>query len=191
MESCGFSYIFKNDSTVVHVWTVASDILGYPYVEKSSARSTLKKCTVFFNILVFIHFKLILEYCTSSGMYLEQYQTSMMNLLAALFSQKRSIIDIWQGSKYRSAASLLNIFPLSLFGYLNEYMNILFFFWKWAATLPMWRKLKILYNISFVPKLFALNWPWKFQMFIYLYDTEVKQLTFKNVKMECKADIYY
>ena len=61
-------------------------------------------------------------------MYLEQYQTSMMNLLAALFSQKRSIIDIWQGSKYRSAASLLNIFPLSLFGYLNEYMNILFFF---------------------------------------------------------------
>ena len=61
-------------------------------------------------------------------MYLEQYQTSMTNLLAALFSQKRSIIDIWQGSKYRSAASFLNIFPLSLFGYLNEYMNILFFF---------------------------------------------------------------
>ena len=63
--------------------------------------------------MTFIHFKLILESCTTSGVYLEQYQTSMMNLLAALFSQKRSIIDIWQGSKYSSAALFLNIFPLS------------------------------------------------------------------------------
>ena len=41
---------------------------------------------------------------------------------------KRSIIDIWQGFKYGSAASFFNIFPLSSIGYLNEYMNILFFF---------------------------------------------------------------
>ena len=113
VESCDFCYIFKNDSAVVHVWTVVSDILGYPYVEISSARSTLKKCTAFSNIMTFIHFKLILESCITSGVYLEQYQTSMMNLLAALFSQKRSIIDIWQGSKYSSAALFLNIFPLS------------------------------------------------------------------------------
>ena len=42
--------------------------------------------------------------------------------------QKRSIIDIWQGFRYGSAASFFNWFPLSLFGYLNEYINILFFF---------------------------------------------------------------
>ena len=59
-------------------------------------------------------------------MYLEPYQTSMMKLLAAAFSQKRYIIDIWQGSKYGSAASFFNIFSISLLGYLNKYMNILF-----------------------------------------------------------------
>ena len=95
-----------------------------PYVEISS---TLKKCTVFSSILVFIHFKLILESCTTSGVYLEPYQTSMMKLLAVVFSQKRSIIDIWQVSKYGSAAWFFNIFPLSLFWYLSEYINIFVF----------------------------------------------------------------
>ena len=96
--------------------TAASDIFGYPYVDVSSARSTVKKYTVCSSILVFIHFKLILESCTTSGVYLEQYQTSMMKLLAFAFSQKRSIVDLWQSSKYGSGASFFNIFPLSLFG---------------------------------------------------------------------------
>ena len=87
--------------------TASFDILGYLYVEISSARSTLNKCTVFSRILVFIHFKLILESCTISGVYLEQYQTSMMELLAVVFLQKRYIIDIWQGSKCGSAAIFL------------------------------------------------------------------------------------
>ena len=60
-------------------------------------------------------------------MYLEPYQTYMTKLLVVVFSQKYSIIDIWQGSKYGSASSLFNIFSISLLGYLNEYMNILFF----------------------------------------------------------------
>ena len=107
--------------------TATSDILGYPYIEISSAKSTFKKCTVFSSILVFIHFKLILESCTTSGVYLEQYQTSTMKLLVAVFSQKRPMIDIWQGSKYCSTGSFFNIFPL-LFGYLNEYMSIFFSF---------------------------------------------------------------
>ena len=127
VHSCEFCCIFENDYVVVHMLTAAFDILGYPYVEVSSSRSTLKKCTVFSSILVFIHFRLILESCTTSGVYLEQYETSMMKLLAVVFSQKRSIIDIWQGSKYGFAASFFNIFPL-LFGYLDECMNILFFF---------------------------------------------------------------
>ena len=127
VHSCEFCCIFENDYVVVHMLTAAFDILGYPYVEVSSSRSTLKKCTVFSSILVFIHFRLILESCTTSGVYLEQYETSMMKLLAVVFSQKRSIIDIWQGSKYGFAASFFNIFPL-LFGYLAECMNILFFF---------------------------------------------------------------
>ena len=66
---------------VIDVQTAASDILGYPYVKISSAKSTLNKCTVFFNILV-----LILESCTTSGVYLKQCQTSMMKLLAFVFS---------------------------------------------------------------------------------------------------------
>ena len=144
--------------------TAASDILRYPYVGISSVRSILKICTVFFSILLFIHFKLILESCTTSGVYLEQYQTSIMKFLAVIFSQKLFIIDIWQGSKYGSAASFFNIFPLSLFGYLNKYINIFFFFWKCAATLLMWSKSKILYDISLVPKLFALYWPCKYRI---------------------------
>ena len=104
VHSCEFCYIFKKDYVVVLVWTAASDILGYPCVEISSAISTLKKCTVISSILVFIHFKLILESCTTSGVYLQPYQTSMMKflVLAVAFSQKRSIIDIWQGFKYHS-----------------------------------------------------------------------------------------
>ena len=129
--------------------TAAPDILGYPYVKISSTRSTLKKCTVFSSILEFIHFKLILKSCTTSGVYLEQYYTSMMKPLAVVFSQKHSIIDIWQGSKYGSAVSFFNIFPLSLFGYLNEYTNIFFFFWKCAATLLMWHKSKIMWQKYF------------------------------------------
>ena len=121
-------FLRKNDYLVVHVRTAASDILGYPYVGISSARSIFQKCTVFSSILVFIHFKLILESCTTSGVYLEPYQTAMMKLLAVVFLQKRTIIDIWQGSKYGSAASFFNIFQLSSFRYLNEYMNILFFY---------------------------------------------------------------
>ena len=110
VHSGEFFYIFKNDYVVVHVRTAASDILEYPYVGMSSARSTLKKCTIFSSILLFIHFKLILESYTTSGVYLEQYQTSMMKFLAVVFSQKRSITDIWQGSKYCSAFFFLIFF---------------------------------------------------------------------------------
>ena len=86
--------------------TASSDILGYPFARISSKRSTLKKSTVFFSILVFIYFKMILEYCATSGVYLGPYQTSMM--------QRRSIIYIyiWQGSKCGSAVSFFNISPL-------------------------------------------------------------------------------
>ena len=148
-----FCKMFKNDYLVVHAQTAASNIVGYPYTGISSTRSTLKKCTVFSSILVFIHFEWILESSTTSGVYLESYQTSMM--------QKRSIIDIRLCSKYSSGASLFNNFPLSSFGYLNEYMNILLFFWKCAATLLTWRKSKILQNILLVPKPIILCWPWK------------------------------
>ena len=75
-----------------------------------------------------IHFKLILKSCTTSVVYLQLYQTSMMKLLAVVCLQKRLITDIWQGSKYGSAALFFNTFALSLFEYLSKYMNILFFF---------------------------------------------------------------
>ena len=144
VHSSEFCYIFKNDYIVVHVRSAASDILGYPYIGISSARSTLKISTVFSSIFWFIHLKLILESYITSGVYLEQYQISMTKFLAVVFSQKYFVIDIWQGSKYGSSASLFNIFPLSLFGYLNinnvKYMNIFFLLWKCLATLRMWHK---------------------------------------------------
>ena len=73
---CKFCVISKNDYLVEHVQTVAFDIFGYPYV--GPARSILRKSTVFSSILALIYFKLILESCTTSKMYSEQYQTSMM-----------------------------------------------------------------------------------------------------------------
>ena len=113
--ACAFLWILQNFKDrlflIEHVRTAAFDMLGYPYIGISSVRFTLKKYTVFSRILVFIHFKSILESCTTSGVYLEPYQTSMMKrfcknswqLLAVVFSQKYSIIDIWQCSKYGSA----------------------------------------------------------------------------------------
>ena len=77
-----FLYFAKLVVLVVHVRTATSDILGYSYIEIYSAKSTFKKCTVFSSILVFIHFKLILESCTTSVVYLQPYQTDMMKLLA-------------------------------------------------------------------------------------------------------------
>ena len=110
VHSCEFCGFFKNDYVVVHVRTAASDILGYLYAEISSTRSTLKKCTVFSSIMLFIHFILILESCTTSGVYLQSYQTSMMQLLAVVFLQKHSIVDIWKGSKYGSQPRFLIFF---------------------------------------------------------------------------------
>ena len=119
---CPFLLILLNILERLYSSTsAASDIFGYPYVELSSARSTLKKCTVFSSILVFIHFKLILESCTTSGVYLQLYQISTMKLLAVVFSKKRSIIDIWQGSKYELGASFFNIFH---FLCLDTWVNI-------------------------------------------------------------------
>ena len=73
---CEFCVIFKNDYLVEHVQTVASDILGYPYVGYLLQDPILRKCTDFSGFL--IHFKLILESCTTSRVHLEPYQTSMM-----------------------------------------------------------------------------------------------------------------
>ena len=111
MYSLEFWESFKN-CLVAHVRTAASDILGYLYVGIFSTRSTLKKCTVFSSILVFISFKLILESCRTSVVYLEPYQTYMM--------QKRSVIDIWQVSKSDSATSFLRYFS-SFFVWILEW----------------------------------------------------------------------
>ena len=99
----------------------ASDILGYPSVGISSAMCTLKKCTVFsryFCIFSFqIDFRILHSLsCTTSGVYLEPYQTSTI--------QKPTIIDIWQGSKYVSAVSFLNISYFPEFLCVDTWINI-------------------------------------------------------------------
>ena len=190
VHSCKFCHIFKNDYVAVHVRTAASDILEYPHVGISIARSTLKKCTVFSSIFLFIYSKLILESCTTSRVVFRTISNIYDEVFSRCIFQETLHHRYLQGSKYDSAALFFNIFQLFLFGYLNEYMNILSFFWKCAATLLMWFKSKILYNVLLVPKLFALYWPWKYQNFIYL-DREAKKLTLKNFQIECKADIYY
>ena len=55
-------------------------------------------------------------------------QTHAITLLIVVFSEKRSIIDIWQDSKYGCATSFFNIFFVSLFGYLRVYINVFFLF---------------------------------------------------------------
>ena len=172
---------FKN-YLVTHVRTAASDILGYLYIGISTTKFTLKKYTVFSSILLFIQFKLILESCRTSGVYLEPYQTYMM--------QKRSVIDIWQGSKYDSVASSFKYFS-SFFVWILEWIYELFCVSSKNVQLLCSRDvIKILYDNLLVPSPLALHWPWKYQVFIYLYDRDLKMLTLKNFKMECKADIY-
>ena len=112
-----YCVISKNGYLVEHVQTIASDILGYTYV--GSCKSILRKCRVFSSILALIHFKLILESCTTSRVHLEPYQISMMKcfckniqqLLATVFD--RVLYTVLQ-------ASFFYIFPLSSVGYLNE-----------------------------------------------------------------------
>ena len=123
--SLTMSVFLKEPSTSLYLFIIIR-MLVPPYVGISSVRSTLTKWTVFSSILVFIHFILILESCATSGVHLERYQTSMMKHLAIVLSQKCTIINIWQGNTYDSADSFLNIFPLSLLGYLNEQINIFF-----------------------------------------------------------------
>ena len=82
VHSSEFYEIFITDYVVANVRTAASDILGYPYLGISSVTPTLNKCTVSSSNSVFIHFKLILESCTISVVYLQPYQTSMIKLLA-------------------------------------------------------------------------------------------------------------
>ena len=120
VHSCEFCPIFKNDYVVVHVRTAGSDISGCTYVEISSARFALTKCTVFSRILVFSHFKLILESCTTSGVCLRQYQTSIIKLLVVLFSQKRSF--------KRSFSPKETIFLLRT---LNDITSFNFFKFRW------------------------------------------------------------
>ena len=60
MRYCEFCVISKNDYLVEHVQTVASDILGYPYVEYLLQGPYWRHSS----ILTLIHFKLILESCT-------------------------------------------------------------------------------------------------------------------------------
>ena len=84
---------------------------------------------------------------------------------------KRSIIDIWQGFKYGSAASFFNICPLSSIEYLNEYMNILFF--SESVQLPCSRDVyQKIYKIFywFPNHLLCIEIPWNYQIFIYSYD---------------------
>ena len=66
-------------------------------------------------------------------MHLEPYQTSLMNLYFLLYFCINTP-SLQFGKVLNTALHLpFNIFPLSLLGYVNEYMNILFSFWKCAA----------------------------------------------------------
>ena len=76
MRPCEFCKIFKNNYLVEQVQTAVSDILVYR--RDILYKIHIKEMHRFLTVLVFIHFKLILESCTTSRVYLEPYQTSMM-----------------------------------------------------------------------------------------------------------------
>ena len=66
-------------------------------------------------------------------MHLEPYETSLMNLYFLLHFC-RNAPSLQFGKVLNTALQLVfNIFPPSLLGYVNEYMNILFFFRNCAA----------------------------------------------------------
>ena len=78
---CEFCEIFKNNYFLEHIRTAASKpfligIWKFPYLRY--LRFTLWKCTVFSGISALIHFKLVLQFCTTSGEYLEPCQKSMI-----------------------------------------------------------------------------------------------------------------
>ena len=117
--------------------------------------------------------------CTTSGVYLEPYQTSMM--------QKCSVIDIWQSSKYVSATSFSDIFLLYSFGYLNEYCI-------WTFCLSS-ESVQLLCSCDVNQKHKILScFPNHFRYidhgntkFSYIYTAEMrKKLTLKNFKMESR-----
>ena len=165
-----FCKSFKN-YLVAHVQTAASDILGYPYVGISCIRSTLKKCTTSSSILVFVHFKLILESCRTPGVYLEPCQTSMM--------QKRSVIDIRQGSKYDSAVSFFKYFN-SFFVWILEWIYEHFvFLLKTCSYFAYATKIKnIRHFIGSQSTCFTVTM--EMPSFHILYDKDPKMLTVKN-----------
>ena len=85
-----------------------------------------------------------------------------------VFADQRSIIDIWHGSKYGSAASLLKFFLLLCFYiFIKEHINIFFLVSKCrAAILLTYRKSKMSYEIFhwFPDHLSQINYDLSFEV---------------------------
>ena len=112
VHSCKFCHVFKNDYVAVHVRTAASDILEYPHVGISIARSTLKKCTVCSSIFLFIYSKLILESCTTSTVVFRTISNIYDKVFSRCIFPETLHHRYLQGSKYDSAVLFFNIFKL-------------------------------------------------------------------------------
>ena len=87
--------------------------LGISLLKNILYKVYIEEMHSFLQHLVFVYFKLILESCRTSGVYLELYQTYVI--------QKHSLIDIWEGSKYDSAATFLKYFS-SFFVWIIEWI---------------------------------------------------------------------
>ena len=104
-------------------------------------------------------------------MYLELYQTSMW--------QKCSIIDIWQGPKYFSAASLFNIFHFPDFLRLYTWINV----WKFcfsseSVQLHCSRDVDQICNISYWFPNHLLYIDHRNTKFLYIYTIKMRKSSF-------------
>ena len=137
MFSFEFYKTFNNNHFVQHVRLHASD-LSSSELGKFVTREIFCKIQIVAMHSFLKHFRI-----NSFYVYFSFFTETVNNCSGYIFADQRSIIHIWHGFKYSSAACFLYFSFFSVCIFMNEYMNILFFAWKCTATLVTCRKSKL------------------------------------------------
>ena len=133
--SCEFCKNFKNNFYLQHAWTTGNLVFG-------NLRFTLWKCAVLSSISTLIHFKLISKFFIQPQ---ARFYYTVKNLWWSVSAKiangcNRSIFvkllhhRCLTAFSMRLCSLLFYNFPLSLFVYLTEHLNIMLFFWKCAVA---------------------------------------------------------
>ena len=147
---CEFYVVSKNDYLVEHVQTVASDILGYPYVGYL-LQGPYWGNAVFSSILTLIHFKINFRvlhnlkgvFRTVSNIYDEAFSQKYFTVFSrCIFAEMLQGFDRVLHTALQPSFFIFFHF-LRLDTWMND-MNILLLFGKCADTFLTWLKLEIL-----------------------------------------------